>query len=59
MGPAALPLILERVARSEGLWFHALHAITGANPVEDAIRGNVPAMEAAWLEWAQREGVTG
>ena len=56
MGELAVPLILERMESQGGLWFHALHAITNANPVQPPDRGNVKAMQASWLEWGGRNG---
>ena len=56
MGERAVPLILERMQSQGGHWFHALHAITNANPVQPADRGNVEAMQASWLEWGERSG---
>ena len=56
MGERAVPLILERIRSQGGHWFHALHAITNANPVQPADRGNVEAMQASWLEWGARSG---
>ena len=56
MGERAVPLILERMRSQGGHWFHALHAITNANPVQPADRGNVEAMQASWLEWGARSG---
>ena len=56
MGEPAVPLILERMRSQGGHWFHALPDITGANPVKPTERGNVPAMQEAWLEWGERNG---
>ena len=56
MGKAAVPLILERIGSQGGLWFHALSAITGANPVAPENRGNVSAMQKSWLKWGERNG---
>ena len=51
MGEPAVPLILERMKAQGGHWFDALHEITGADPGEPADRGNIPAMQEAWLKW--------
>ena len=56
MGEPAVPLILERMQSQGGHWFHALREITSANPVKPDDRGNVGAMQAAWLEWGERNG---
>ena len=56
MGEAAVPLILKRMQSQSGHWFHALREITNANPVLPDDRGNVGAMQAAWLDWGERNG---
>ena len=56
MGKAAVPLILERIRSQGGLWFHALSAITGADPVAPKDHGNVAAMQESWLKWGERNG---
>ena len=56
IGEPAVPLILERMQSQGGHWFHALSEITNANPVKPDDRGNVGAMQAAWLEWGERNG---
>ena len=56
MGEPAVPLILERIQSRGGHWFHALRAITNANPVQPAEHGNVEAMQVSWLEWGERSG---
>ena len=56
MGETAVPLILERMQAQGGHWFHALRNITNANPVQPADRGYIEAMQAAWLEWGERNG---
>ena len=56
MGEPALPLILERMQSQGGHWFHALREITNANPVQPEDRGNVGAMQAAWLQWGEDNG---
>ena len=56
MGESAVPLILERMQSQGGHWFHALREITNANPVKPEDRGNVGAMQAAWLEWGEEHG---
>ena len=56
MGEPVVPLILARMQAQGGHWFHALHAITGANPVKPAERGNIKAMQDAWQEWGKLNG---
>ena len=57
MGDMALPLILRELAREPDHWFWALHAITGADPVEPDARGDVRKMAKAWIEWATRQDI--
>ena len=56
MGEPAIPLILERMQSHGGHWFYALYQITGVNPIAPEDRGNIPAMEASWIEWGNRNG---
>ena len=56
MGEPVVPLILDRMKSQGGHWFHALHDITGANPVSPDDRGNITAMQEAWLNWAALNG---
>ena len=63
MGEAMVPLIMERMRenlegkrKAGGHWFEALQSITRANPVKHGERGNIQAMEEAWLEWGVRNG---
>lgn len=59
MGYTAVPFLIAQL-QSEGddpdQWFWALKAITGADPVAEADRGDFRAMAKSWIEWAQREG---
>ncbi|MDE0428570.1 MAG: hypothetical protein OXH98_02265 [Caldilineaceae bacterium] len=59
MGEQVVPFILRQL-EVEGddpdQWFWALGAVTRAQPVEDADRGNYARMARAWLEWGEREG---
>ena len=56
MGEPVVPLILDRMKSQGGHWFHALHDITGADPVSPDDRGNITAMQEAWLNWAALNG---
>ena len=56
MGPAALPLIFERMHTASGHWFWALQAITGEDPVLPDHRGDLAAMTRDWLDWRGRTG---
>ena len=56
LGDQAVPLILERMQTRGGRWYHALHDITKANPVNPADHGNVAAIQQAWLRWGRDHG---
>ena len=56
LGPKAVPLILQSLAASPDHWFWALKAITAADPVPEDVRGDLPAMTTAWLQWGRSEG---
>lgn len=56
MGPEAVPLILREMEREPGLWFDALTAITGEQPVRSANAGDIEAMCADWLAWGRSNG---
>jgi hypothetical protein len=56
MGEKAVPLILAELERQPDHWFFALHEITGANPVPEKSRGNLPQMAQAWLDWGRKQG---
>lgn len=57
IGPRAIPLILRQM-ESEGdqpdMWFWALRALTDADPVPEANRGDVVRMAHAWLGWGRQ-----
>ena len=59
MGPAAVPLILERMASRRGHWFWALEAITGEDPVLPEHAGDIQAMTNDWLGWANQRRILG
>jgi len=56
MGERVVPLLLAELRREPDDWFWALHAITGANPVPAASRGNLRAMAEAWVQWGLAKG---
>ena len=56
LGPQVIPLILGELAKRPGHWFWALSALTGADPVAPADRGQLPAMTASWLQWGRVNG---
>ncbi len=58
LGPQVIPLVLGELAARPGHWFWALAALTGADPVPSADRGNRPAMAEAWLRWGRENGWT-
>ena len=53
MGPAVLPLILDRLAQRTEHWFWALAAISGEDPVDPMDAGKVEAMAESWLRWGR------
>jgi hypothetical protein len=56
MGGAVVPLMLRDLAERPRLWVWALPAITGADPVPEADRGNIARMSEAWLRWGRDQG---
>ena len=56
LGDQAVPLILKRMQTQGGHWYHALHDITKADPVNPADHGNVAAIQQAWLRWGRDHG---
>lgn len=57
MGQVALPFILRELQQSPHLWFWALKAITGANPVPQDHRGRIALMAADWIAWGRQRGL--
>ena len=56
MGPKVVPHILRRMRERPGLWFQALHFLTGDNPVQEESRGDIEAMTQAWIDWGRERG---
>lgn len=56
LGPAALPLIFQKLLHGPHHWFWALNAITGENPVAAEDVGNLPRMREAWIRWGRDHG---
>jgi hypothetical protein len=56
MGPVAIPLILHELETEPHLWFWALKAITGEDPVQPGQRGKIREMAQAWLRWGNEHG---
>jgi hypothetical protein len=59
LGPVVLPFLLRDLEEGPRLWVWALPAITGADPVAVADRGNIQRMREAWLAWARANGSWG
>lgn len=58
MGDDAVPYLLREFARGRGglVLGHALHQITGAQPVAAAHAGRLDRVRAEWLAWAAEHG---
>jgi hypothetical protein len=56
MGPEAIPLILTEMRRCPDHWFMALHALTDADPVNQAHQGKFREMTSDWIAWGQNNG---
>lgn len=59
MGWAAVPYLLDELARAPDQWFWALEAITDENPVPAADAGHVRRSAAAWVGWGRARGLVG
>ena len=57
LGMPAVPLILQELQREADHWFWALEAITGENPVPNAVAGDVKQSARAWIEWGIKNGL--
>ena len=56
MGEIAIPMILADLKKQPTRWFHALHALTGSDPIPQSSRGITTEMTAAWLKWGKEHG---
>ena len=56
LGSAVVPLLLRELERKPDHWFWALKAITGADPVPQAMRGKVHEMARCWIDWGKAQG---
>jgi hypothetical protein len=56
MGGPVVPLLLGDLRSEDSLWFTALHAITGENPVPPEDRGDIPRVTEHWLNWGREHG---
>jgi len=54
MGEKALPFIMSELSDKPGLWFWALKAITGEDPIPAKMRGKTKAMAETWILWWTR-----
>ena len=57
MGWAAVPLILEELAREPDQWFWALEAISDENPVPADAAGYVRRSTEVWIDWGRERGL--
>ena len=57
LGPAVLPLILDRLRSEPMFWFSALERITGERPIEQARNLSVSEAADAWLAWGRQKGL--
>jgi hypothetical protein len=58
IGWTVVPFLLARLRTRPDFWFHALRAITGANPVSTRNSGRLVAMANEWIAWGHSSGVT-
>jgi hypothetical protein len=58
LGPAAVPIILEKLAEGPDHWFWALIAITREDAVKPEHAGKMQLMANDWLEWGHKRGLT-
>jgi hypothetical protein len=58
LGKPAIPLVLNRLARSPAFWFSALLRMSGEknNPVNPSMLGDLQAMADAWIAWGEKHG---
>ena len=64
MGEEGIPLILRRIERQGGHWYHALETITGTKSpagfsklkTEGWYTVNIKEVNAAWLKWGREQG---
>ena len=54
-----LGYILMELAHRGGLWWPALRALTGADPVPESAEGHPDQVAAAWLKWGADRGFGG
>ncbi len=56
MGQDVIPLILAELEKEPDLWFWALTAITGDNPISPEQRGQIRGITESWLRWGRERG---
>jgi len=56
LGIDVVPLIIEDLAQEPLLWFDALTAITGEQPIPESHAGDVEAMARDWIVWGIDNG---
>jgi hypothetical protein len=56
LGARAVPLIIRSMRERPDHWFWALNVITGVDPIDEEMYGDVPRMTRAWLDWAAKSG---
>lgn len=54
LGPEVLPLVFLELAERGGLWFWALEALTGDDPVPDT--ASMKEVREAWLSYGRQHG---
>jgi len=57
LGPAVVPILLRELERKPAWWLQALRELTGANPVDPGVRGNLRLMSEAWVKWGHENGL--
>lgn len=55
LGKPALPFVLEELRDRRGLWFWALHFMTGIDPAKEG--DDIEQTRSAWLTWGVRNGL--
>jgi hypothetical protein len=59
LGWPVVPFILDDLRKRPSLWFDALTAITGDDPILDhpETYGDVKAMSQCWIDWGKQKGL--
>ena len=59
LGWPVVPFILDDLRQRPSLWFDALTAITGDDPIlgHPEIHGDVKAMSQCWIDWGEQKGL--